>query len=84
LVRAWSPDGFAWQLDERPLFSDRRVRWPDGREETLGSLERPSLIFQNGCATHLVAAAADGLGWFQGISKTFIFAARLERQEGIV
>jgi len=77
LVRAWSPDGRSWKLDETPLFSDRRVLWPDGRVEQLGSLERPSLVFQNGKATHLVAAAADGPGWFQGISKTFIVAAKL-------
>lgn len=77
LVRAWSPDGRNWQLDERALFSDRKVVWPDGRVEQLGSLERPSLVFQNGSPTHLVAAAADGPGWFQGISKTFILVASL-------
>lgn len=81
LVRAWSPDGQNWQLDESPLFNDRRVRWPDGREEQLGSLERPGLVFQNGKATHLVAAAASGPGWFQGMTNTFILAARLERTE---
>ncbi len=81
LVRAWSADGRNWQLDEQPLFSDRRVQWPDGSEQTLGSLERPNLFFENGRALYLVAAAADGPGWFQGITTTFIVVARVGREE---
>lgn len=81
LVRAWSPDGQKWQLDESPLFSDRTVVWPDDRVEQLGSLERPTLVFQDGRATQLVAAAADGPGWFQGISKSFLVVAQLQRDE---
>lgn len=78
LVRAWSTDGGQWELDDPPTFSDRRVVWPDGREERLGSLERPSLLFLNGGekeATHLVAAAMDGPGWFKGMTKSFIVVA---------
>lgn len=81
LVRAWSADGRTWCLDENPLFSDRRVQWPDGTVEQLGSLERPALIFQNGFATHLVAAAARGPGWFQDMTESFVVVARLERKE---
>jgi hypothetical protein len=81
LVRAWSADGKRWQMDEQPLFSDRWIVWPDGREEALGSLERPSLYFEGRRARYLIAAAADGPGWFQGIGRTFIVAARIARAE---
>jgi hypothetical protein len=75
LIRAWSPDARDWRLDDPALFSDRRLRWPDGRVEQVASLERPSLLFDGDRPTHLVAAAADGSGHFQGMTRSYVVLA---------
>jgi hypothetical protein len=81
LVRAWSENGLDWKLDEQPSLSDRRVIWADGREQTLGSMERPSLVFQGRQATHLLAAAGDGVGGFENFTSSFLVLAQMQRAE---
>lgn len=57
---AWSEDGIHWNLPKDPKAYSRTIRWDDGTETTHGNLERPSLLVQNGHATHLFAAISDG------------------------
>jgi hypothetical protein len=63
-VHGWSLDGIVWQVAPDAQAYSRTVAWDDGTRSSLGSLERPQLLFQNGTPTHLFAAAADGPGGF--------------------
>lgn len=40
-----SADGFEWKLSTHPLVSTMSLKWADGREQRLNSLERPQLFF---------------------------------------
>ncbi|WJH32386.1 glycoside hydrolase family protein [Paenibacillus sp. CC-CFT747] len=70
-IHAFSPDGRDWRLADPPKSYSRRIRWDDGTEQTLGNLERPFLLFQDGRPTHLFAAVADGPGGFRSASNTW-------------
>lgn len=70
-IQAWSPDGVAWRLAEKPQAYSRRITWDDGTVQVMGNLERPFLLFQNGKPTHLFAATADGSGGFRNASNTW-------------
>ena len=52
-----SADGLDWKLADRPLVSTLRIRWADGREQTLHALERPQLAFVDGRPVALRCAA---------------------------
>jgi hypothetical protein len=43
----------------------------DGTVTTMGSFEKPFLLFQEGKPTHLFAATADGPGGFHKASNTW-------------
>lgn len=78
LVHLHSVDGSNWRPADPVVISDRSLRWPDGQTEVLGSLERPSLLFDAaGQPTHLVAGGADGPGWFQDMTGSFVVLAEL-------
>ncbi|TXK79146.1 glycosyl hydrolase family 43 [Paenibacillus sp. N3.4] len=70
-IHAYSPDGRNWRLSDTPKAYSRTVLWDDGTEQTMGNLERPFLLFQDGEPTHLFAAVADGLGGFRNASNTW-------------
>jgi hypothetical protein len=70
-VHAWSVDGVAWELASQRKAYSRTLTWDDGTTSTLGSLERPQLLFQNGKSTHFFAAAADGPGGFRNATNTW-------------
>ena len=76
-VHAWSADGLDWRLSERRKAWTRTVRWDDGRTETLGQLERPFLLIEQGRPTWLFAAAGDGPGGFANMTETFNVAIPL-------
>jgi hypothetical protein len=63
-VHALSPDGLNWTLAPQPKAYSRTVDWSDGTRSTLGCLERPQLLIEDGVPTHLFCAAADGPGGF--------------------
>lgn len=63
-IHAHSTDGLNWALSENPRAYSRTIVWDDGTTQTMGNLERPFLLFQDGQPTHLFAAAADGSGGF--------------------
>ncbi|WP_218061021.1 glycoside hydrolase family protein [Bacillus sp. FJAT-26390] len=81
-IQASSKDGLQWALSEQPQAYSRTVRWDDGTVQTMGSMERPFLLFQNGKPTHLFAAAADGPGGFQKASQTWNMVIPLAESEG--
>ncbi|WP_223830063.1 glycoside hydrolase family protein [Paenibacillus arenilitoris] len=68
---AVSADGLRWKPVPETKAYSRTVRWDDGTVQTMGSLERPFLLFQDGKPTHLFAAAADGPGGFRHAEQTW-------------
>jgi hypothetical protein len=70
-IHAVSPDGLQWQLSASPKSYSRTIRWDDGTVQTMGSLERPFILFQDGHPTHLFAAVADGPGGFRQATRTW-------------
>ncbi|RTE06282.1 glycoside hydrolase family protein [Paenibacillus whitsoniae] len=70
-IHAFSSNGLDWRLAEEPHAYSRTVQWDDGTVQTMGNLERPFLLFQNGRATHLFAAVGDGPGGFRHAENTW-------------
>jgi hypothetical protein len=61
-ILAHSKDAIHWQLDKSPLAYSRKLKWNDGTTQTMGQLERPFILFQEGKPTHLFFATMDGAG----------------------
>ncbi len=56
---AWSDDLVEWHASGKAALAySRNIEWADGRVSTHGSLERPSLVIENGRPTHFVAAGS--------------------------
>jgi hypothetical protein len=70
-IHAYSEDGLKWQMSDTPKAYSRTVAWDDGSVSTMGSFERPFILFQDGKPTHLFAATADGDGGFRRASHTW-------------
>lgn len=70
-IHAFSRDGLNWRVFEGRLAYSRKVRWDDGKEEVMGSLERPFILFNDGRPTHMFFATADGSGGFTNASNTW-------------
>ena len=70
-IHAYSSDAIHWILSKPAKAYSRVIHWDDGTTTTQGSLERPQLLFQDGMATHLFAATADGPGGFRNASRTW-------------
>lgn len=82
-VHALSADGRRWTVAPGKKAWSRRLRWSDGREERLGSMERPFLLIdERGRATHLFAAVADGPGGFQNMSRAWNVCLPLGNEAG--
>lgn len=77
-VHARSADGVDWTLCEPAKAYSRRVRWDDGTVTVQGCVERPKLLIQDGEATHLFCATADGPGGFRRASRTWCMVFPLE------
>jgi hypothetical protein len=75
---AHSPDGTRWTVDPAPLAYSKRVTWTDGKQQVMGQLERPNLLFQDGTPTHMFFATMDGPGGFQNGTKTWNMVVRLK------
>lgn len=58
------PDGVHWEALPGKKAYSREVLWEGGKKQTMGSMERPFVLFQEGKSTHLFFAAADGSGGF--------------------
>lgn len=70
-IQAVSRDGLNWELADRPRSYSRTVTWDDGTVQTLGNMERPFLLFQDGRPTHLFAAVSDGKKGFADALNTW-------------
>lgn len=70
-IHAVSDDGVEWRLSAKPKAYSRILRWDDGQEIEMGSVERGSLWFEDGTPTHLIAAVADGPGGFAHAHNTW-------------
>lgn len=77
-IHAVSEDGKKWIPAANPLAYSRTIQWDDGTIQTLGSMERPSLLIENGRPTHFFAAVADGPGGFSAASSTWNIAVRID------
>lgn len=80
-IHALSPNGLDWRLAPQPKAYSRTVRWQDGRVATMGSFERPFLLFQNSRPTHLFAATADGPGGFAQARNTWNMVVPLAEED---
>ena len=76
---AHSTDGERWKVDPAPKAYSKRIKWSDGKEQVMGQLERPNMLFQDGVATHLFFATMDGPGGFQHGTKSWNMVVRLKR-----
>ncbi len=70
-IHAFSKDGLNWEVLIGRLSYSRKVKWDDGKEEVMGNLERPFILFQENRPTHMFFATADGSGGFAGASNTW-------------
>lgn len=77
-VHALSRDGIDWQLAPEPKAYSRKVVHSDGTSSTLGCLERPQLLIEEGVPTHLFLAAADGPGGFDNALRSWNQAIALQ------
>ena len=76
-VHVRSKDGVHWELARRPKAWTRTLRWDDGASQTMGQLERPFLLIENGRPVFLFAAVGDGPGGFANMTETFNLAIPL-------
>lgn len=70
-VHAHSANGVDWVLEKGSKAYSRTVLWDDGAQQTMGSLERPFVLFENGKPTHMFFATADGPGGFANATRTW-------------
>lgn len=77
-VYAVSRDGLDWKLAPTPKAYTRKITWDDGQTQTMGQLERPFVLFENGRPTMLFAAAGDGPGGFANMTESFNVAIPLK------
>ncbi|HEU5223981.1 MAG TPA: glycoside hydrolase family protein [Candidatus Lumbricidophila sp.] len=70
-MHAHSTDGFHWVADEGQKAYTRTIRWDDGTEQVMGSLERPFVLFEHGRPTHMLFATGDGPGEFMNATQTW-------------
>lgn len=80
-IHAVSKDGVKWELGNPVRAWSRNITWDDGSKQVLGSFERPYLLFQNGKATHLLGAVADGPGDFINATTTWDLAVPLKTDD---
>ena len=70
-VHALSANGLDWTLADPPRAWTRTIAWDDGTTQTLGSLERPFVLVEEGEPVCLLAAVADGPGGFRRADNTW-------------
>ena len=59
-VLAASENGLNWEICSGKTAYSRNVLWDDGKVRTMGNLERPFMLFEDGKPTHLFFATSDG------------------------
>jgi len=72
-VYARSDNGVDWEFEMGAVSYSRDVLWDDGQVRTMGNMERPFILFEEGKPTHMFFATSDGKGLsgFMGASDTW-------------
>lgn len=70
-VHALSKDGIHWEMQKDTLFYSRKVLWDDGVVRTMGNMERPFILFEEGEPTHVYFATSDGEFGFMECENTW-------------
>lgn len=78
-VLAHSKDAIHWIVDKSPLAYSRKIKWNNGVSMTMGQLERPFILFQEGRPTHLFFATMDGSGGFANGTKSWNLVIPLDK-----
>ena len=78
-IYSYSSDGLNWEVIDGLKAYSRSIKWDDGSEQVMGSLERPFVLFQEGEPTHMFFATADGSGGFQNASNTWNMVIPLKK-----
>lgn len=60
-----SSDGINWHMDETRKAYSRTLIFEDGKQVTMGQLERPFVLFENGKPVCMYFATMDGPGGFE-------------------
>lgn len=69
-VHVVSADGEHWTLAAHPKAWTRTLTFDDGKTETMGQLERPFILFENGRPAFLFGAVGDGPGGFDKMTNS--------------
>lgn len=77
-ILAHSQDALNWTIDEAPLAYSRDILWDDGKKISMGQLERPFGLIEDGELTHLFFATMDGPGGFGNSTKSWNMVVPLE------
>lgn len=80
-VYARSQDGQSWQLERGRLAYSRRVLWEDGKEELMGNMERPFILFEAGKPVCMFFAVSDGTDSFRDATDTWNMTVPLKNME---
>ncbi|WP_246320827.1 glycoside hydrolase family protein [Paenibacillus germinis] len=78
-IIARSKDGVKWEALEGQKSYTRMIKWDDGAEQVMGSLERPFILFEDNEPTHMFFATADGPGEFTNAVNTWNMVIPLKR-----
>jgi hypothetical protein len=79
-ILAHSKDAIHWKLDKEPLAYSREILWDNGETITMGQLERPFGLIQDGKVTHLFFATMDGPGGFGNSTKSWNMVVPLKSE----
>lgn len=78
-IFAESDDGLEWKLHYGEKSYVRTIKYEDGSEKTLGNMERPFILFDNGKMTDIYFASSDGNGHgFDGMTRSFNMCIELK------
>lgn len=78
-MHAVSEDGIHWEAIKGELAYSRLILWDDGKQELMGSLERPFLLFENGKPTYAFFGTSNGTQGFIDATDTWTVCIPLKQ-----
>jgi hypothetical protein len=78
-VLAHSNDGIKWFIDKDPKAYSRTVEWTDGTIETLGQMERPFILFEDGKPVCLYNATMRGGYGFENGTESWNMVTKFKK-----
>lgn len=78
-IFATSEDGIAWEMHKGQLSYSRNVLWDDGIVRTMGNLERPFILFEEGAPAYMFFATSDGIEGLSDCKNTWNMVIPLKR-----